>query len=641
MMRRPIAEEKSSVMDPQADAANQRQPPLPETAPFTPTQAVRAAWGDTFSPPSQLGVYHVLGKFGHGGMGRVYKAWHSRLKRLAALKFPSLDCIFDSAALARFHREIELIGRLDHPNIVRATDAGEVDGIPFLVMELVDGLDLRRLQQLLGPLPIADACAIAYQVLLGLEYLRENGLVHRDIKPSNLMLTPAGQVKILDLGLGRFGQASRGEELTATGQAMGTIDYMAPEQRTDSHHVDIRADLYSLGCTLYKLLTGRLPLEDGTLAAPPAEASEGQTISAGLAEVLRRLLATDKSQRYATPAEAAEALRPFCAGANLAALFARVENTDPTQRATPRPTRGSDKATKIKPPTESAQGETTSSCPLASDEGAPRSPSSRKIVGAFLLAAVAGLLFLGTYLWRKAASTSIAPTAVALSSLQDAAAGDADRRAAEWVLANGGTVDALFEGQDKPQLLKRPLPNVSFRVVNISLRNPDKVTDDGLKNLHALTQPRSLDLHGVTTLSDNGLAHLAHWTTLRELDLHRTKITDASLEWVGRQRHLQRLSIHDTAITDAGIRHLSNLKDLLALNLSKTQVSDQGLAHLTGLKKLIWLQLRNTAVTDEGVQHLRQLTGLRQLYLDPVKISDRATADLKASLPECNINPDL
>jgi serine/threonine protein kinase len=623
-------------MDTQADADNPRKPPLPETVPFTPTLTPHISIGDKLSPPLQLGVYRLQGKFGHGGMGRVYKAWHTRLKRLVALKLPTMDCILDAAALARFHREIELIGQLDHPNIVRATDAGEVDGIPFLVMELVDGLDLRRLQQLLGPLPVTDACAIAYQTLLGLEYLRENGLVHRDIKPSNLMLTPAGEVKILDLGLGRYGQANRGEELTATGQTMGTVDYMAPEQRTDSHHVDIRADLYSLGCTLYKLLIGKPPPEGSEIGtatggAGIAPVEEGQTVPSGLAAVLGRLLAVDKAQRYATPAEAAEALCTFCAGANLAALFARVGDADSGHGATPRPTRGSNRVTERKPPAMPFRGETTSSVASAPGESVRRRRTPRKMAVALALIAVAVSLLLGLYVWRPA---PLPP--------QDAAADwEAERRAAEWVLSIGGALEAIVAGKEGLQRLQLPLPDASFQVVKINLTSSDKVDDDGLKNLSGLAQLRELNLNGAAAVSDNGLAHLAHVTTLQKLHLQNANITDASLEWIGSLPQLRGLSIHNTAITDAGLRHLGNLKELDALNLSRTQVSDLGLVHLTGLKKLVWLQLRNTAVTDAGVQHLRQLTGLHQLYLDPVKVSKKAMEDLKASLPQCIINPDL
>ena len=155
---------------------------------------------------------------------------------------------------------MEAIGRLNHNNIVRATDAGEADGVHYLVMELIDGIDLARLVRLAGPLPVAAACELVRQAAVGLQYAHENGLVHRDIKPSNLLLSVNGELKISDLGLALLNRDERASgELTVTGQVMGTADYMAPEQWEDSHAVDIRADLYSLGCTLYTLLAGRPP----------------------------------------------------------------------------------------------------------------------------------------------------------------------------------------------------------------------------------------------------------------------------------------------------------------------------------------------------------------------------------------------
>ncbi len=206
-----------------------------------------------------IGPYRLLATLGAGGMGTVYKAFHTRLERLVALKMLPPDRMRDEQAIVRFEREMKAVGKLDHPNIVRATDAGDDDGKHFLVMEYVEGTDLSDLVRQSGPLPIADACEIVRQAAVGLQHAHEHDLVHRDIKPSNLMLNTDSTVKVLDLGLAllpSLGEAGR--ELTDTGQAMGTLDYMAPEQGGDSHDVDIRADIYSLGATLYKLLTGHV-----------------------------------------------------------------------------------------------------------------------------------------------------------------------------------------------------------------------------------------------------------------------------------------------------------------------------------------------------------------------------------------------
>jgi serine/threonine protein kinase len=210
--------------------------------------------------PERLGPYEILKLLGRGGMGAVYMAQHTRLKRPVALKVLTKDRTADPRAVARFEREMEAVGRLNHPHIVQAHDACEIAGTTVLVMEYVDGLDLAQVAEQVGALRAADACELVRQAALGLQYAHEQGLVHRDVKPSNLMLSREGTVKLLDLGLALLdaGQPQSGER-TAAGTALGTADYISPEQVSDCHAVDIRSDIYSLGCTLYKLLTGRAP----------------------------------------------------------------------------------------------------------------------------------------------------------------------------------------------------------------------------------------------------------------------------------------------------------------------------------------------------------------------------------------------
>jgi serine/threonine protein kinase len=289
----------------------------------------------------RLREYQLLARLGQGGMGTLYKALHTRLKRVVALKVLPPGHMNDPAAVARFQREMEAVGRLNHPQIVRATDAGEVDGTHFLVMELIDGPTLAQLVQACGPLPVAEACELVRQAALGLQHAHEHGLVHRDVKPSNLILTrasggsqpPDAVVKVLDLGLALLKQEHPGQaELTATGQVMGTFDYMAPEQCGDTHAVDIRADVYGLGCTLYFLLAGQAPFSgpghSNRLAkmvahaqapVPPIQDRRGDA-PAALATVLARMLAKAPADRFATPAEVAAALAPFTAGCDLARL---------------------------------------------------------------------------------------------------------------------------------------------------------------------------------------------------------------------------------------------------------------------------------------------------------------------------------
>jgi len=184
---------------------------------------------------------------------------------MAACPFPILHGhrTNDPLAVERFRREMEAVGRVQHEQIVQAHDAGTDAGVHYLVMDYVEGYDLSSVVSRLGPLRVADACEIVRQVSTALQYADDRDLVHRDVKPSNLMLTPGGQVKLLDLGLARLEEAgSHVEELTDAGQVMGTWNYMAPEQCDDSHKVDIRADLYSLGCAFYELLCGTRRLVD-------------------------------------------------------------------------------------------------------------------------------------------------------------------------------------------------------------------------------------------------------------------------------------------------------------------------------------------------------------------------------------------
>ncbi|MCI0461058.1 MAG: serine/threonine-protein kinase [Gemmataceae bacterium] len=280
-----------------------------------------------------LGQYQLLDKLGAGGMGTVYKARHRELEKIVALKVLPAE-LMNEVSLARFKNEMKAVGKLEHPNIVGAHDAGQVDGTHFLVMDFVDGMDLARLVERHGGLRLADACELIRQAAAGLQHAYERGLVHRDIKPSNLMLARNGLVKVLDLGLARsFGEVPIPERLTATGLILGTADYIAPEQCEAAHTVDIRADIYSLGCSLYHLLSGTPPFGGARYSSwlqkmrahletpvPPLQKYRPE-VPAELVAVLERMLAKNPADRFATPIEVATALQPFAIGSDLPALL--------------------------------------------------------------------------------------------------------------------------------------------------------------------------------------------------------------------------------------------------------------------------------------------------------------------------------
>lgn len=266
--------------------------------------------------PTILGRYKLLRVLGGGGMGIVLEAIHTALKRRVALKVLKGPLAPAPHLISRFMREMEAVGRVDHPNVIRANDAGEEAGILFLAMDLVDGLTVQQLIETNRRISLPAACEIARQIACGLEAIWQKKLVHRDLKPSNVMVTPEGQVKILDLGLARLRDEEWSqEELTPSGLLMGTFDYQAPEQATKPRSVTIQADLYSLGCTIYKMLTGSVPFPKAKTPGQKIHAHANQpfpplpeTFPAPLRETVQKLTVKNPEQRWQSPATLAERL---------------------------------------------------------------------------------------------------------------------------------------------------------------------------------------------------------------------------------------------------------------------------------------------------------------------------------------------
>ncbi|REK18834.1 MAG: serine/threonine protein kinase [Planctomycetota bacterium] len=265
-----------------------------------------------------LGKYKLLNHIGTGGMGAVYLAEHQVMRHRVAIKLLPNHLAAQQSYLERFHQEARAAAALTHPNIIRAFDVDQHESYHYLVMEYVDGTDLQAVVSRSGPMPFETAANYTRQAAEGLAYAHRMGLIHRDIKPANLLVDKEGTVKILDMGLARFSDESQGSLTMAYDQKMiGTVDYLAPEQALDSHKVDARADIYSLGCTFYFLLTGDAPFPQGTIpqrlmrhqSADPTDIREFRPdVPEALVSICRKMMAKSVDTRYQSGDEVAEAL---------------------------------------------------------------------------------------------------------------------------------------------------------------------------------------------------------------------------------------------------------------------------------------------------------------------------------------------
>jgi len=290
---------------------------------LTPLQAAQVKAGK--AKALVLGNYTILDRIGAGGMGQVFKAHHRRMDRTVAIKMLPPAMTKDAAALARFQREVKAAAKLFHPNIVPALDADQAGAVHFLVMEYVAGKDLSALVKNDGPLPVAKAVNYILQAAKGLEFAHGEGVIHRDIKPANLLLNKKGAVRILDMGLARIeqGDGPAQAELTGTGTIMGTVDYMAPEQGVNTKSADARADIYSLGCSLYFLLTGKATYDGDSVAAKllahhqqpiPDLRRAKPDVSPQLEAVFKRMVAKRVEDRYQSMTQVVQALEAIQAG---------------------------------------------------------------------------------------------------------------------------------------------------------------------------------------------------------------------------------------------------------------------------------------------------------------------------------------
>jgi serine/threonine protein kinase/Leucine-rich repeat (LRR) protein len=612
--------------------------------------------------PLLIDNYVILDTLDTGGMGLVFKALHRSMNRVVALKLLPAAMMGARDTVKRFQREVQAAAALSHPNIVAAYDAHQSDEIAYLVLEYVEGINLFRLVKEQGPLPVAVAANYVRQAATGLAYLHSRGLIHRDVKPANLILAADGTVKLLDMGLVRFASsedlscAEMDQELTQAGIVIGTVAYMSPEQALDTRSADQRSDIYSLGCTLFFLLTGRSLYHEETgmktLLAHreqpvPTIREFCEDAPVTLDAVFRTMVAKRPADRLQTMSEIVAALDACVPGLATNSPAPRLSMPMPN-RATFGPSRWRQLWNSRRP----------------------------RIAGAIvLLAAIgaAGTYFAGVLIRIKSSKGTTDvwvddanPTVEIISSAAEpskvatptTATGEAERRKeasssspdpfhmwlapsrvvmdseftlAVWVLKLGGRMSAGLNVIDSLQ----SIPNRPFKIDTIRFDTFANVDDSSLQSLAAIHPEnlKTLSLSG-TRVTDQGLTALRGFDRLVDLNLSGTQITDEGVKVLSSFAQLHELDLTRTRITNHAVSHLAALPNLSVLKLSDNNLTDAALLHLPHVRSLA---LDGTGVTDAGLQQLATQTGLGFLSVSRTKVTPFGIAKLQAALPKCEI----
>lgn len=638
-------------------------------------------------PPDRIRDYELLERIGQGAIGVVFRARHSHLNKLVAIKLLMKRTGEDEAIEARFQREMRAVGSLEHPHIVRALDAGICDGNSFLVMELVDGIDIARLASSHDKLPVADACEIARQAALGLHHAHQQGLVHRDVKPSNLMLTcpnnNAPLVKVLDLGLATIQDQADELHLTDAGQLMGTLEYMAPEQAEDTRCVDHRADIYSLGATLYRLLTGHLPFCDRdyqkpaqrlralTQSAPPSVATQRDGLPPELVELVDQMLSRDPAARPATMREIATRLAVFSSPHRLDALL-----DEQNLKRSPEPQRID--------PSHSTPAEHVRSEP--SQTLAAGRPHKRRlfILIVFLLLSVsAGIMWVRSnqgHIELKSVDSSAKPAIVisagtspkrvdtvseSNSNQPTPPHADDERELARQIIASGGVVVFVDSetGKATSQISQiEDFPQGPFTIREIHWSRPDarRFSESGRLTIQAVDGQTGITNEAIGRLmkllatcedlrhlglqttdgrvTDHAVKHLSELSQLTSLMIGFPLLTNNGLDSLTDNTTLKELWIVSPRFTDriwdklAAMEHLESITVSAAGSDQKMWLTGVGISILRDHPKLNKLSIQSCKLSDAGVREIGQLTQLEHLDLYNTSLNDdhiRHLADLR------------
>ena len=584
--------------------------------PLAPTGFSQLVIGERFGP------YQLLAKLGQGGMGAVYKVRHVRLGKTMALKIMAADLMQQADAVARFEREMLAVGQVQHPNVVQAHDAGEVNGVHYLALEYVEGRDLQQLIREQGPLSATSACQAIRQAALGLVAAHEHGLVHRDIKPANLFATTKGQVKILDLGLATLTQGDAG--LTVSGECFGSPDYMPPEQWENPRDCDARSDLYALGCTLHTLLTGAPPFGGESYHSAPRKMmghvrdavpdlrTGCPAVPAALNSLFQKLMAKNPGDRIATAAELVRLLTPFVGGKTGEEAVSALVHLGPPGSAASR-----------------APGETTvpplrENTAILSSQRAATASSSREAtrhkrpansVVWFAGIGLAASLALGAILFFMLGRTphpqpnpntpAVNKTEPGTSALNPqpvpfapqlpvqppsppAADRALDRQVAELLLKKEAVVRVSVDGEFIEVVSPSALPDKPFALVEIARSIQQEMSSQELAEcLQLVRQLKELKEAFVpSSQADQWATAFAEVASVSSLNGYRSDLSDLGLRELVRFPQLQSVYLEGcNQYTAQGARELGMIRELRRLEFARSIEADR-----LPLSELQWLQ---------------------------------------------------
>ena len=538
--------------------------------------------------PITLDRYVVLEEIEQGGMGEVYKALHVSMNRMVAIKI--LPPTFSKHRRERFIREIQSIAKLNHPNIVTAYDANEVDGQIFLAMEFVEGPNLTRYIFDEGPLSVELALSITRQIATAAQFAHDNGIIHRDIKPANILLAKNQQAKLLDLGIARSRNdqdSNDSASITSDGALFGTAAFMSPEQTIDAGRVDARADVYSLGCTLFYLLTGKTLFERNNLVEvliahreTPVKQTLGEAnIPPQLTKLLEKMLAKDAEARFQSMNEV-------------------IQGIDSLERSETSPIRIN-----------------------------PSKPKKKPAAGilyqvAFALAGVAALALFASWVIVKLNAKTDPIKQV------DESSETYQNDLAKLIIGSGGIVVANTDFGPQEFIDVSEVPQNPIHIVQIQL---DELTSDfslgWLKNIDSL---RELSISN-SVLNTADANYIGQLKSLNKLELIDCEPQPGFWEALSQLTKLETLSVQSPIDLDQLLATVKQLDSVTHLSITNVDLSDKQANEIIANTSLRSLDLSSTLVTAKTLQRALQINGIQNLLLADTQITDEDFVDMPSN----------